>query len=143
MSLNIKLSSYSNKIISAAPGQNQQSDCVNSEDSDQPGHPPVLIRVFARRSMGSFFMRTANTQIRLGECTGSFESSLDVQVNFCQFLSQKLPLSYDHRVLTLTECEWFLYESCHKFFMKATKILYAFCFAQHRVGESNSCVRTF
>ena len=48
-----------------------------------------------------------------------------------------------HRSLTLTQCEWILYESCHKFFMKATQILYAFCFAQHRVGESNSCIRTF
>ena len=26
--------------------QNQQSDCAPSEDSDQPGHPPSLIRVF-------------------------------------------------------------------------------------------------
>ena len=26
---------------------------VPSEDSDQPGHPPSLIRVFAERSMGS------------------------------------------------------------------------------------------
>ena len=26
---------------------------VPSEDSDQPGHPPSLIRVFAVRSMGS------------------------------------------------------------------------------------------
>ena len=27
--------------------QNQQSDCAPSEDSDQSGHPPSLIRVFA------------------------------------------------------------------------------------------------
>ena len=27
--------------------QNQQSACAPSEDSDQPGHPPSLIRVFA------------------------------------------------------------------------------------------------
>ena len=27
--------------------------CAPSEDSDQPGHPPSLIRVFAMRSMGS------------------------------------------------------------------------------------------
>ena len=29
--------------------QNQQSECAPSEDSDQPGHPPSLIRVFAVR----------------------------------------------------------------------------------------------
>ena len=27
--------------------------CAPSEDSDQPGHPPSLIRVFAVRFMGS------------------------------------------------------------------------------------------
>ena len=44
----------------AASWQNQQNDCVPSEDSDQPGHPPSLIRVFAVRSTlrwvhGNFF----------------------------------------------------------------------------------------
>ena len=32
--------------------RNQQNDCAPSEDSDQPGHPPSLFRVFAVRSMG-------------------------------------------------------------------------------------------
>ena len=33
----------------AATWQNQQSECASREDSDQPGHPPSLIRVFAVR----------------------------------------------------------------------------------------------
>ena len=33
----------------AATWQNQQCGCALSEDSDQPGHPPSLIRVFAVR----------------------------------------------------------------------------------------------
>ena len=33
----------------AALWQNQQCGCAPSEDSDQPGHPPSLIRVFAVR----------------------------------------------------------------------------------------------
>ena len=33
----------------AASWQNQQSECAPSEDSDQPEHPPSLIRVFAVR----------------------------------------------------------------------------------------------
>ena len=37
----------------AASWQNQQSGYVHNNDSDQPGHPPSLIRVFAVRSMGS------------------------------------------------------------------------------------------
>ena len=33
----------------AVTWQNQQNECVPSEDSDQPGHPPSLIRVYAVR----------------------------------------------------------------------------------------------
>ena len=36
-------------IIWAATWQNQQNECAPSEDSDQPGHPPSLIRVFTVR----------------------------------------------------------------------------------------------
>ena len=35
--------------IWAAACQNQQSGCASSEDSDQSGHPPSLIRVFVVR----------------------------------------------------------------------------------------------
>ena len=37
------------KIIWAATWQNQQSECAPCEDSDQPGHPPNLIRAFVVR----------------------------------------------------------------------------------------------
>ena len=37
------------KAIWTATWENQQSECAPSEDSDQPGHPPSLIRVFAVR----------------------------------------------------------------------------------------------
>ena len=37
------------RLIWAATWQNQQSDCAPSEVSDQPGHPPILIWVFAVR----------------------------------------------------------------------------------------------
>ena len=43
-------------FIWAATWPNQQNGCATSEDSDQPGHPPSLIRVFAVRSV-----RTAKT----------------------------------------------------------------------------------
>ena len=42
------LNSYTYTIW-AVTWQNQQSECTPSEDSDQPGHPPSLIRVFAVR----------------------------------------------------------------------------------------------
>ena len=41
------------KVLWAATWQNQQNGCAPSEDSDQSGHPPSLIRVFPVRSMGS------------------------------------------------------------------------------------------
>ena len=37
------------KRIWAATWQNQQNECAPSEDSDQPVHPPSLIRVFTVR----------------------------------------------------------------------------------------------
>ena len=33
--------------------KNTKNECMPSKDSDQPGHPSNLIRVFAVRSMGS------------------------------------------------------------------------------------------
>ena len=44
-----------NKIW-AATWQNQQIDCAASEDSDQSGHPPSLIRVFAVRIRNSWVL---------------------------------------------------------------------------------------
>ena len=41
------------KDMWARAWQTQQMPCATSEDSDQAGHPPSLIRVFAVRSMGS------------------------------------------------------------------------------------------
>ena len=38
--------------IWVATWQNQQNECAPNEDSDQPGHPPSLIKVFALRSLG-------------------------------------------------------------------------------------------
>ena len=43
----LKTNTFAN--IWAATRQNQQCGCAPSEDSDQPGHPPSLIRVFAVR----------------------------------------------------------------------------------------------
>ena len=40
----------------AATCQNQQNECAPSEDSDQPGHPPSLIRVFAVRMKTSWVL---------------------------------------------------------------------------------------
>ena len=55
-----------------AARQNQQNDCAPIEATDQPGHPPSLIRVFAVRSMGSEGPKLSSCSqrrlIRLGGC---------------------------------------------------------------------------
>ena len=55
--------------------QNQQNDCAPSEDSDQPGHSPSLIRVFAVRMKKAWV---------LSGCLGWSESSLGAH-SFCWF----------------------------------------------------------
>ena len=68
-----------NKIW-ATSWQKKQNDCVPGLDSDQPGHPPSLIRVFAVRSMGSKGPKLSSCGqrrlIRLGGCPGWSQSSL-------------------------------------------------------------------
>ena len=74
--------------IWAATWQNQQSDCAPSEDSDQPWHPPSLIKVLTVRLKGSYGPKLSSCGqrklIRLGRCPGWSESSLDAQ-SLCWF----------------------------------------------------------
>ena len=54
LQLNVLYSySWDTVVKWATSWQNQQNDCALSKDSDQPWHPPSLIRVFAVRLMGS------------------------------------------------------------------------------------------
>ena len=84
-------------IIWAASWQNQQCGCAPSEYSDEPGHPPSLIRVFVLHSMGSkgpqFSSRGQRRLIRLGGCPGWSESSLGAHAIL-------LGLSWDGSYLT-------------------------------------------
>ena len=72
----------------ATTWQNQQNECAASEDSDQSGHPPSLIRVFAVRMKKawvlSYLLSAQRSLIRLGECPGWSESSLGAH-SFCWF----------------------------------------------------------
>ena len=71
------------KMIRAATRQNQQNECAPSEGSDQPGHLPSLIRVFAVRMkkawVHSYPLSAQRRLIRLGGCQGWSESSLGAQ----------------------------------------------------------------
>ena len=72
----------------AATWQNQQCGCAPSEDSDQPGHPPSLIRVFTVRMKKawvlSYPLSAQRRLIRLGGCPSWSESSLGAH-SFCCF----------------------------------------------------------
>ena len=50
--------------------QNQQNDCAPSEDSDQPGHLPSLIRVFAVRMKKAWILRYPLNALRRRYQTG-------------------------------------------------------------------------
>ena len=85
------------KIKWAAIWQNQQNGCAPSEDSDQPGHPPSLIRVFAVRMKKHWVLSyILSAQRRLwsdwAECPGGSETSLGEHSFcwFCPFVAQIL-----------------------------------------------------
>ena len=68
----------------AASWQNQQSGYAPSEDSDQPGHPPRLIRVFDVRMKKAWVLNyplsAQRRLIRQGGCPGWSESSQGAHV---------------------------------------------------------------
>ena len=76
------------KEIGAALLQNQQNDCAPSQDSDQPGHPPSLIRVFTVCMKKAWVLSNPLSAqwrlLRLGGCPAWSESSLNTQ-SFCWF----------------------------------------------------------
>ena len=86
---------YEDQDMSRKPGlqmsrdmTNQQSECAPSEDSDQPGHLPSLIRVFAvcmkKPWVLSYPLSAQWRLIKLGRCPGWSESSLGAH-SFCWF----------------------------------------------------------
>ena len=53
-------------LLWAVTGQNQQNECPTSEDSDQPWHPPSLMRVFSFRMKKAWVLSyPLSTQRRL------------------------------------------------------------------------------
>ena len=72
-----------NKIHVSMHDKTNKMACASSKDSDQPGPPPSLIRVFPvsmKKAWGSWLPleHTAKTLIRLGGCPGWCESLLGV-----------------------------------------------------------------
>ena len=71
----------------ATTWQNQQSDCAPSEDSDQPGHPPSLIRVFAvRMKKAGVLSYPLSAQRRLWSDCADAQADLSLRWAHCQFV---------------------------------------------------------
>ena len=86
----------------AATWQNQQSDCAPSEDSDQPGHPPSLIRVFAVRMKKDWVLSyPLSAQRRLWSDWADAQADLSLRwarTHFVGFIMSRL--SYLNRFTT-------------------------------------------
>ena len=77
----------------ATTRQNQLSDCVSGEDSDQPGHPPSLIRIFAVRMKKDWVLSyPLSAQRRLWSDWADAQADLSlrsVHTHFVFFLSRR------------------------------------------------------
>ena len=90
------------KINWATTWQNQQNECAPSEDSDQPGHPPSLIRVFAFHIKNTWVLSyplSAQPRLWSGWADGQADLSLRwARTHFVGFvMSWLITLFIDHK----------------------------------------------
>ena len=100
----------------AALWQNQHCGCAPSEDADQPGHPPSLIRVFALHPLGSWGPKVcscgqrrlwsdwANTQADLSLCWAHMPFRW-----FCHATAHLYLKKIKHESLCMSECVWTIF----------------------------------
>ena len=78
--------------------KNKQNDCAPSEDSDQPEHPPSLIRVFAVRLEKARILRyPLSTQRRLWSDWADAQADLSLRwahMPFCWFCHDAAQFCY-------------------------------------------------
>ena len=109
LSVQISLSfvhQFCNKIIELPHDKTNKMICAPSEDSDQPGHSPSLIRVFAVCSVGSWGPNVSSCgQRRLWSDWADAQADRSVhwaQRSFC----------------------WFCHEAAHMYFTSTPEPLY-------------------
>ena len=82
----------------AATWQNQQNECAPTEYSDQPGHPPSLIRVFAvRMKIAWVISYLLSAQRRLWSDWGDAQADLSLRwahSHFVSFVMSRLKFSW-------------------------------------------------
>ena len=91
-----------NSEIWAATRQNQQNGCAPSEDSDQPGHLPSLIRVFTVRMKKVWVLSyPLSAQWRLWSDWTDAQANLSLRwahTHFVGFVMSRLILTLSHLV---------------------------------------------
>ena len=99
------------RLFWAASWQNQRNDCAPSEDSDQPGHPPSLIRVFAVRMKKAWVLcYPLSAQRRLWSDWADAQADLSLRwahTYFVSFLMSRLFYACSHEDNRIT------FRGCH------------------------------
>ena len=131
-----------NKIDTwAATWKNQQCGCAPREDSDQPGHPPSLIRVFAvhmkKAWVISYPVSAQQRLIRLGGCAGWSESSLGAQ-SLCWFCHVAAHLSLLYGETRDFSFAWRLEKFC-----QMSHVTRKPNFGGLRLGKTQTCTRSW
>ena len=87
--------------------RNQQNECAPSEDSDQSGHSPRLIRVFTVRSMGSLGpKRSSCGQRRPWSDWADVQAELSLRWAHSHFVGLSCRGSFDEEVSTNPYPRW-------------------------------------
>ena len=130
-----KLSKHISKW--AATWQNEQSECAPSEDSDQPWHPPSLIRVFAVRMKKAWVLSyPLSVQRRL--CSDWADVQTDQRhrgAHFVCFVMSRLKMAFKRKVFTRIG-----YEPQHD---KTNKMTCASSEGSDQSGHPPSLIRVF
>ena len=95
--------------IWAATWQNQRSECAPSEDSDQPWHPPSLIRFFAIHMKKTWVLRYPfSAQRRLWSDWADAQADLSlcwVHIPFLDFVMSRLICNIK-KMVNANLCSW-------------------------------------
>ena len=101
---------YCSDFIWATTWPNQQNDCAPSEDSDQPGHPPSVIRVFAVRMKKTWVLSyPLSTQRRLWSDWADAQADLSLgwaHSHFFGFVMRRLILHCYYRAYQACLVRW-------------------------------------
>ena len=97
--------------IWAATWQNQQNECAPSKDSDQPGHPPSLIRVFIVRMKKTWVLSyPVSTKRRLWSDWAGAQADLSLRrshMSFYWFCHEAARIWFTSQIIYVIWCTQF------------------------------------